>query len=99
MEKVQCMISNMRDGILESIVKRLLSDKNIQVREVSSGVDQLLSDEYAESGFLMTDMTNKDVPSEYKKILNNNREIIVVEFLNKCKSVCIYINDFNDRKF
>ena len=100
MEQKQCLVCGVTDGILDGIIKCVLHGNDIEVydcpTEFSSDQFNSFSNVINEQvSYLIVGKDKKQLPDEYKKILNNNNELLVIELLNNGKSLSLYVDDVN----
>jgi len=96
MGKSHCMIGGVKDGILADIIKQLLVSNEINIHEVTTGLDEISPADYADLNYLILDMTDKTLPSNYCDFFDTNRNLIVIELLNNGRSLGIYVDDVNE---
>ena len=96
MDDLQCLVSGINDGIFGDVINRLLNNNNIKVYECSSDVHELKNAVNDDIAYLLIGMNNKQLPSEYKELLNVNSHLIIIEVFNDGESICLYMDDISE---
>ena len=96
MEKLQCFICGVGNGILGEIIKRLFIENDIEVYDCDCGLDDLLISTEVNDSFVIVDKTDKQLPQDYQEILARNNNLIVIELLNDGRGLSLHINDINE---
>ena len=96
MEKLQCSVCGIDNGILGEIVKRLLVENHIEVHDCAQGFDNLLNAPKNDNSYVIVGKGNKQLPVEYREVFNQNNNLIVIELLSNGKSLSLYMSDVNE---
>lgn len=95
MEHKKCLVCGVTDGILDDIVKRALHDNDIEVYDFSGEFESISNFINDQVSYLIVGKDRKQLPSEYKELLNNNNQFLIIELLNNGKSLGLYVDDIN----
>lgn len=96
MEHKQCLVCGITDGILDGIIKCVLLDNQIEICDCPDGIDNILNVINDHVSYVIVGNDKKQLPVEYKELLNNNNELIVIELLNNGKSLGLYVDDISE---
>ena len=96
MEKLQCFVCGVGNGILGEIIKRLLIENDIEVYDCNCGLDDLSNSTEVNDSFVIVDKTDKQLPREYQELFARNSNLIVIELLNDGRGLSLHINDINE---
>ena len=99
MANLKCLVSGITDGILRGVIKSILDNNNIDMHEFDIEHYDQSSVEDCDAGYVIVDMKNKKLPSRYRKIFEQNKNMTVIELLDEGRGVAIFMDDVGDEEF